>query len=260
MRKQEGQTAPWSADPIFQEVYFCNVHRENDKVTRFIRDFYTPHVGSPHFEYNMVFARFINWPDTIRHIGYMHEHTPRQLEDVLNFLGEQGSKVWGGAYVITTHGQKMPKVKYLTEQVLTDIHNLGPLEYWARRGPTPTCSNVAETLQSVMGIGSFLAGQVVADLKNTPGHSLYRAEDRDTFVVAGPGSLRGLQWFLDGKTVTPVTFENSFRFARAYVDANWPVEVPPVDNQDLQNCLCEFDKYCRVATGTGRSKRKYEGT
>ena len=28
---------PWSDDPIFQSTYFCNVRREDDKVTRWIR-------------------------------------------------------------------------------------------------------------------------------------------------------------------------------------------------------------------------------
>ena len=35
-----------------------------------------------------------------------------------------------------------------------------------------------------------------------------------------------------------------------------PVEY---DMQDLQNCLCEFDKYMRILHGTGRSKRGYPG-
>ena len=212
----------------------------------------------------MVFARFINRPETIRHIGYMHEHSPRQLQDVLNFLGSQGAKVWGGAYVITTHGQKMSKVDYLCNQVLYDVWNLRLESLLASPLYTPTCSSMAQMLQNVDGIGSFLAAQVVADLKNTPGHVLYTAEDRDTFVAPGPGSLRGLDWFLAKPDriiprSTPATFPVDFNYARDYVDSHWPDEVPRVDNQDLQNCLCEFDKYCRVATATGRSKRKYDG-
>lgn len=218
---------------------------------------YNPYVHDPMFEYNIVFARFINRPETLSFVGYLREHSPRQLEDVLNFMHDQGSKVWGNAYVITTHGQKMPKTKYLTEQVLDHVNHLCVTGSFAQQ----TCSSTSRVLQKVDGIGSFLAGQVVADLKNTPGHVLYTAPDRDTFVVPGPGSLRGLGWFhYDGqKNVSPTAFESAFRLVRDYVDRHWPAEVPRVDNQDLQNCLCEFDKYCRVVTNTGRSKRGYNG-
>jgi len=261
-RKLAGEAAPWTDDPVFQTTYFCNVHREDDKITRFIRDFYSPHVGDPLFEYNIVFSRFINWPDTIRLVGYMPYHEPRQLADVLHYISGQGSKVWGNAYVITTHGQKMDKVTYLTEQVLKDVKMLNLENLVAGPVYTPTCSSYSRVLQNVDGIGSFLAAQVVADLKNTPGHVLYSAQDKTTFVEPGPGSLRGLKWFFNddiGPSNISTHFHMHFKIVRDYVDANWPADVPPVDNQDLQNCLCEFDKYCRVATGTGRSKRKYNG-
>jgi hypothetical protein len=35
--------------------------------------------------------------------------------------------------------------------------------------------------------------------------------------------------------------------------------IPPIHAQDLQNCLCEFDKYERVRLGEGRPRSKYQG-
>jgi hypothetical protein len=35
--------------------------------------------------------------------------------------------------------------------------------------------------------------------------------------------------------------------------------MPQLHAQDLQNCLCEFDKYERVRLGEGRPKAKYNG-
>lgn len=32
-----------------------------------------------------------------------------------------------------------------------------------------------------------------------------------------------------------------------------------LDAQDLQNCLCEFDKYERVRMGQGRPRSRYPG-
>jgi len=261
-KKEQGLPAPWSADPVFQNTYFCNVHRENDRVTRWIRAAYSPHVAHPLFEYNMVLARFLNRPDSLEAIGFVEEHDTLDVCTTLAGVADAGRPIWGNAYVITTHGQKMDKLAYLA-QVLDLL--------WAQREPirvacrgTPDwpvalCSSASAALQRVDGIGSFLAGQVAADLKNTINHPLHSAPDRHTFVVPGPGSIRGVSWFLNGRSDTTGDFHGAFRIVRDYVDKNWPAEVPPVDNQDLQNCLCEFDKYCRVKNGTGRSKRKYNG-
>lgn len=261
-KKEAGPPAPWSADPVFQTTYFCNVHRENDRVTRWVRRTYSPWVAHPLFEYNMVLARFLNRPDTLEAVGFVEDHhTAGAVIDKLRDRAYCGYTVWGNAYVITTHGQKMDKVVYLA-QVLDAVHGRIETIRGACRGSRytspPTCYTAAGALQLIPGIGSFLAGQVVADLKNTINHPLYSAPDRATFVVPGPGSLRGAGWYVNGdpKSITPTNFMAAMELVRGHVDsAN--LDMPYIDNQDLQNCLCEFDKYCRVRTGTGRSKRKY---
>jgi hypothetical protein len=257
LRKQDGKPRPWSEDPIFQSTYFCNVHRENDKVTKYIRKMYSVAHAHPNFEYNIIFSRFINWPDTLGKVGYIFYHSPDNIKEILYALAEQG-KIWGGAYIVSTHGQSMSKIDYLVDQVLETVNarNLGSQVRGAG-----TLEAAYKILKTVDGIGSFLAAQIIADLKNTSNYELNTAPDRYTFVAHGPGSLRGASWFHYGKpeNVTPGTFTRHFQTIREYVDQNWPVGTPIICNQDLQNCLCEFDKYCRVLTGTGRSKRGYNG-
>lgn len=259
-KKRLGQPKPWSDNHVFQTTYFCNVHREDDKVTKWIREFYSPHVHHTLFEYNIILSRFLNWPETLDFIGFQHTHDPGYLLELLERRASLGHKVWGGAYVITTHGIPMPKATYLCRNVLDDVYEaIEGLRNACLRG---SCGATSRALQGIEGIGSFLAAQVVADLKNTEGHPLRKAEDWHTFVEPGPGSLRGLSWFHFGEPnrVSVKSFDYFFQQVRDYVDNHWPAEVPKVHNQDLQNCLCEFDKFCRVSTGSGRSKRGYNGT
>lgn len=212
------------------------------------------------FEYNVIFSRFINWPHTIAAVGYMHDHRPDELLAKLEELAkDKVSNVWGNAYVITTHGIPMPKAKYLCENVLGAAYRR--LDWLRASCRGPSCGVAAQALQEIEGIGSFLSAQIVADLKNTRNHPLSGAPDRATFVLPGPGSIRGLSWIVYGepKGVTESTFQWYFDALRRWLNDHWPAGVPEVDNQDLQNCLCEFDKYCRVGTGTGKSKRKYNG-
>lgn len=259
IKKEANRDKPWTSDPIFQKTYFCNVHREDDKVTRWIRSFYSRRVGDRMFEYNIIFSRFINNVATLEDCGYLEDHNPDELLEYLEQRATDGLKVWGGAYVITTHGIPMPKARYLCDNVLgAAFRALERPGHPARGG---SCTLAAEALQEIEGVGSFLAGQIVADLKNTPGHPLSKAFDKPFFVTPGPGSLRGLSWIFSGgpKGVTESNFMHYFNNLRTWVDQHWPPGVTPVDNQDLQNCLCEFDKYCRVTTGTGKSKRNYAG-
>lgn len=258
-RKEQGFLAPWSDDPVFQRTYFCNVRREDDKVTKWVRNFYSPYVDHPLFEYNILLARFLNWPPTLKEVGFVEEH-PGLVEQDLEMLASRGEKIWGNAYVITTHGIKMPKLHYLCRNVLPAAYR-ALSNYRTRWGHT-TCHAMADRLQEIEGVGNFLSAQVVADVKNTLKHPLTQAEDWWTFVQPGPGSLRGASWWRHNNPneLSLSMFSTTFSAIREYVDAHWPDEVPKICNQDLQNCLCEFDKYMRVRNGTGRSKRLYNGT
>lgn len=277
--KQMGAKKPWVDDPVFQQTYFCNVHRENDKVTKWIRENWSPEkIGRNNYEFCMIVARFLNWPPTLEAITDpiiqargefgMPEFNKEWcdiLERRLTELAADGTKIWGNAYVITSHGMPMPKVTYLCQHLLPDAYRA--LRDLNAPGAQGSCGGMASALQRITGIGSFLAGQIVADLKNTKEHPLYTAPDKKEFVVPGPGSIRGLNWWHVGSEKGPVTERNFSRYflvqgPRQQVDACFENDpfMPYIDNQDLQNCLCEFDKYCRVRTGTGRSKRKYPGS
>lgn len=257
-RKEVQDLLPWSDDPVFQRTYFCNVRREADKVTKWIRDFYSPFVNDPSFEYNIILSRFINWPATLNYIGYRSSHDPEGLQSDILAAGDQQGKIWGGAYIITTHGIPMCKVAYLVDHVLEGVDKAYPATVeGTRKG---SCAQAAHALQRVEGIGSFLSGQIVADLKNTKGHPLQSAVDWRTFVTPGPGSLKGASWFHYGEPgrVTMSNFQRHFSEIREYVNTHSPI-AREICNQDLQNCLCEYDKYMRVKSGTGKSKRNYNG-
>lgn len=212
------------------------------------------------FEYNILLSRFLNNVETLEHVGFQYSHQPDVLLEKLEQLANHGIKVWGNAYVITTHGIPMPKATYLCRNVLSDASIVCQNRRNSLRGVS--CHLAAEALEGIEGVGSFLSAQIVADLKNTPGHPLSISIDKDNFVQCGPGSLRGASWFHYNEIgkVTPSNFDAHFNAIRKWVNENWPDNVPKIDNQDLQNALCEFDKFMRVKNGTGRSKRSYDGS
>ena len=245
--KESGLPKPWTSDPVFQRTYFTNVHREDDRVTRWIREHYTVQLLGEYYEPAIVAARIFNRISTLEHFRFKwFPISQPRLNDLLQEWGDT-NKTWGNAYVITTHGQKMSKVDFCV-RLLQEAEDKLPVPFtW----DDIQCQNWYEHLMKIDGIGSFLAAQVVADLKNTPNHPLSQADDWYTFSAPGPGSLRGLTWY-HSKKITPSTYRQAIMDVAS--DLNWEHCM-----QDLQNCMCEFDKYCRVLTGAGRSKRTYPG-
>jgi len=215
-------------------------------------------------EYNIIVARLLNKPTTLAILGHIDIHDPEYVRKVLNEIKHNGETVWGGAYLVSTHGMSMDKIDYLCDCVLGSVY----AQYdavqracgWPLGGGRPSLKAAHTALQAVEGLASFMAAQVVADLKNTRGHPLQDAEDWRTFVAYGPGSLRGVSWFMYGTAahISKATFQADIREIREYVESYIPW-VADICNQDLQNCLCEYDKYMRVSRGVGRSKRIYYG-
>jgi len=228
------------------------VHREDDRVTRWIRENYTLQHFGENYELAIMAARIFNRPETLAQLEFLFYSGEKfdhdMLENILYRMRENGEQIWSGAYVITTHGIKMSKLNYCVDLLEDAAKNFLPVGQFIDQD---TCLTHYYWLKKISGLGSFLSAQIVADLKNTPRHPLSQAVDWKTFSAPGPGSLRGLSWYF-GTNITTSKYEEAIEIVAS--ELGWSDCM-----QDLQNCMCEFDKYCRVFSGTGRSKRKYAG-
>ena len=153
--------------------------------------------------------------------------------------------------MITTSNYTGPKDIYLADRLL------GPM--WDNRDQLrPTRNDTLESffnrLTSITGVGTFTAGQVVADVKYTA--VLRDASDWWTWAAPGPGSRRGLNRVL-GRHHEQSWPGKSWHNALGEL-VNWLGKQGEVHHaQDVQNCLCEFDKYERVRLGQGKAKQRY---
>ncbi len=249
--REAGHPKPWSSDPVFQTVYFCNADREDDKVTKWIRQNFHPSYMSVIVP-NMIMARMVNKPDSLARLEWPWGRFSSEL--FCNVMHQKGT--WGSAYIVSTNGRQQPKHEYIAGLLERAWQQF---EGYPGAGGIPNLNTAHSRLQGLPGLGSFMAAQVVADLKNQPGCVLNKSSDWHTFAAHGPGSLRGLSWF-HGESVTPSIFMDRLVSARQWCYNNgYKGVVEELCNQNLQNCFCEFDKYMRVAGGHGRSKRKYDG-
>jgi hypothetical protein len=109
-------------------------------------------------------------------------------------------------------------------------------------------------------MGSFVAAQIVADLKYVP--PLKHARDWMTFAAPGPGSKRRLNRVLGRPADAPWRDDDTWRvgFRRLHEEIKPELErmgLGDLHAQDLQNCLCEMDKYERTGLGEGKPKRRF---
>jgi hypothetical protein len=259
-KRRAGLPKPWTDDPILQSYRFCNVFREDDTETMWLAENWrTPNKNDPDFWFAALVFRLTNWHETAEELGYPVPWNPIKFMGVIEHRLAQGKKTFSGAYMITTHTTKMPKSKYLARS-LTKI--------WERREEIrprqkDSLSYFCNRLISCFDISGFLAGQVIADAKYATPH-LEKAPDWWDFVVSGPGSRRGLNRLL-GQDTNTACRESDFQhyvglLLGGHIDEFLEDQgIPRMHAQDVQNCLCEFDKYERVRLGEGRPKQRYNG-
>lgn len=259
--KERGSPRPWTQDPVLQSYRFCNVHREDDEVTRWIRvNWREPYSSFEDLWHLMCLARWINEPGTLRQYQERNKKFPawsrKTLMEVHGLRQGLGVRFFNPAYMITTAGKKQDKVEYLCDKL--------DLLWKSRKGFRPrredTLNSWHMLLSGFDGLGSFLAGQVVADMRYVD--PLRQATDWRTFACPGPGSRRGLARVV-GRGASYAWNESDWRQAhyKLQVRVNQMLRRHKIElhGQDLQNCLCEFDKYERTRLGEGRPKQRYAG-
>ncbi len=247
-----------SADPHMGLVRYCNVRREEDKVTKWIAENWRkPNAKSPMLGAGMALARMVNYIPSLQAIGKMPLNVLmlERAKEVLQVQRANGGKIWTSAYTISTNGHSMDKLDYVFDKVLRPVYEHMKDGYGGVL-PGTLLGDYHEYLISFNGLGSFLAAQIVADMKNTDGNPLKEsAHDWQTWSAPGPGSLKGLTAYF-GVRVGPSTYHARIKQCWAEVQFLLPLDLQELHMQDFQNCLCEFSKYCRVKEG-GHVRNKY---
>jgi hypothetical protein len=265
LSKAAGDAPPWTSDATMLKYRFCNVFRELDKVTVWLRENWRePYADSEHLWIAICLARQVNWPETLAEVGFpVNGFDPAAVWDRLEARKAKGEKVYTGAYMISAPAGQyagMAKPQYTAEVVVGSV--------WAARaefhamfagGRQPTLEEVHSWLRQFRGWGDFMAYEVVTDLRHT--RYLRNAPDINTWAVAGPGAIRGLHR-LHGrpykKSLTQKRAGEEMCELLELSKTALPDFVPPLELREIEHSLCETDKWLRVAAGEGRLRSKYQ--
>lgn len=261
-KRQQQRPKPWTNDPILQSYRFCNVYRELDTVTMWIRrNWREPFKDHPNLWFAMCVARQINLPETLEEIGFPKTWQPERVRKIMKARAERGEKVYTGAYIITAGGQSGSKVDYTVDKVLSNIYNDRHSHRFfneeLKKGGNLRLAHYF--LSKYNGFGPFLSYEVVTDLRWT--RYLHGANDTHYWANAGPGAKRGLNRLFGRPTKYRIGQEQAneeMKYLLAHGMFCLPT-LPKIEMRDIEHSLCETDKYLRVKNGEGRPRSKYDG-
>jgi hypothetical protein len=268
-RFERGDPYPWTNDPILREFRFTNIHREDDAVSQhYQKSVRNRYADSPLVLPGTVMYRWFNRISTcdvlfnepkLSNLTVFEEYI--QTNDIgvlVHVIGSMPPPHVTGSFIITG------KPGYSKgEGVCHYVHGWCQRD-WRKQWEVwqkfpPLLFEVNEWIKGE-GLGSFMRGQIIADLKYLP--FLLKAEDWWTWAAPGPGSLRGLNIVLNRPMDTPWLsgewLTELERLSRTVNPMLNKMGLENLHNQDLQNCLCEWSKYTKTANGWGQPRQVFK--
>lgn len=264
LAREAGKAAPWTDDEILQSYRFCNVRRMDDKVSKWLLDhWYGPHFNHPNMLYACAFARFINRPESLSLITddvfvkfkglFSWSIDWERVKTILRKHRDNGNTVFNGAYMVRGN-DGMDKIECVVDYYVKPLREMSKL--FDPFHMETTWTNICGSY----GMGSFMAGQIVADLRWAFANNW--ADEAKVWAPMGPGSKRGMNRVHGRDKDAPLSqkeFENELADLTVVLTDADPDILGRLEAIDLQNCLCEFDKHERTLFEDRRPKQLYRG-
>jgi len=271
----EKKAPPWTNDPILRTARFTNVYRELDPGTDYlIRNILETSHSDQDKIFNVMVYRLIGRLETFKRIGFqsVDSFDSSKFEEVLKQVRDvEGSSPFSGAYTVCAYSKlgshdKVENVARLFSALQDRFPNL-----YARIKKCRRAEEAYNELKSTNGFGRFLSYQVLVDLLyplNMKNGEPLLPFSHDEWAIAGPGARKGIDFLLKDKLAPKeldvmrwLRYNQRQEFERVKLSFPYrkdklgrPIELTLAN---IQNCLCEYYKYYKIKTGTGRARRNF---
>lgn len=246
--KERGETYV-SPDYRMNEIRYCNVRREDDRVTKALRSSWMkPEDNGNGLPFIAYLARRLNTEKAFLTLPRPKNASFEHLFDLMD--GKQGIHMKAGIYTvypIAGKGHAYSDAFYTSENFKL---------YGGEDLRTETLDESFKKLSRFKQAGPFFTAQMIADLKRTK--FLSGASDWWDWAAMGPGSKRGLNRIygddLESNSGNK-EFLDRLKKVRDTVEPMLDSSVPRLCLQDWQNIMCETDKYLRFYDNPPTGKR-----
>src|SRR5208337_2243544 len=124
LKKEAGLPRPWTDDPLLRDYKFCCVCREDDRGTKGTAAVYRePYKNDTELWFALLVARrAVNWPDTLRELGYPVPWSPEHYKMVIRSRQASGQKAYEAqAYKVMVSGKAGEQADLIVRHVLNPI-------------------------------------------------------------------------------------------------------------------------------------------
>ena len=262
LAKEAGKSPPWTDDPILRRFRFTNPRRMDDKVSDWLyQNWYKPYFNHPNMVLAVVLARHFNQPSTLKYVGFPSKWEPDKMYHRLLKMKAKfpGRSVFNGAYMIRSSSGSSPifypdKCEMVIRETVQQFVD-NPIDL-----DTDSMENSVEAVTQYRNFGTFMAGQVVSDLRWAVKG---KWKDKNTWAAIGPGSRKGMNNYQgrDPKfNLKQEQFIKELREVRIKAKEKLPATIfNRLEMGDLQNCFCEIFKYEKGIQGIGKPKQNDPG-
>lgn len=268
LKRDAGESWPWTDDPHLRAWRFTNIFREDDRTTKWLQknirgplsDAITSredNVGRLKLVEAVVIARWFTRISTWEIVKdlLLNEWDSREAYRRLQYV----SPCFTAAFIIVgfPHQSKLNGVLQAIDQARRQLPRMVPS--WET-----SLEQTWKDIKTIDYLGGFLAHEIVQDLNHTV--ILKDALDVNSWSHLGPGATRGMSWLVYNH---PNGFANSSGGQKKMLELsiellemsrnpeNWPAEFPPWKLHQVEFTLCEVAKMFRAYHGH-RQKRRYE--
>ena len=272
----------WTTDPIFQSYKFTNVRREHDRESLWlIRNISeNPELSLEDKIYNTILFRAFNKSSTLEIFGAPFKGFVdiKQALDIAESYPDPKYVWYTSAF--NMGGIKTVMGKMMDKDTLEHPHSMKirPLYMYniirtdnvihEQILNASSQLEVFNIITSIPGFAKFMAYQVFVDFTYIPEFPFSENE----FTISGPGCSRGISVLfddMDGMNDEEAIFwirdnfenwcrERDIEFDVKSLFSDLPEHDRCLNVMSIENCFCEFSKYHRAYSGTGRPRVKYK--
>ena len=265
IKKLNGDTPPWTNDPILKTYKFCNSYRVNDRVSQYLLK-NVIYNGKTYKDEDMLFRIILfklfnkesTWELLIKEFKDITLSTfdMKEYSNVLTNAINNNIKIYNDAYIscaTKAFGYDRKHDNHLA--LLNKMFIIDKVQDKILK-----CTNMEQAFNIIKSyplIGNFMAYQLITDIN----YSNIVDWKEDEFTVAGPGSLRGIKkCFIDKGNLSN---EDIIRYMYNHQEEEFKrlnLDFKTIGNRklqliDIQNIFCELDKYCREKVPSLKSNR-----
>ena len=265
IKKLNGDTPPWTNDPILKTYKFCNSYRVNDRVSQYLLK-NVIYNGKTYKDEDILFRIILfkifnkesTWELLLKEFKDITLSTfdMKEYSNVLTNAINNNIKIYNDAYIscaTKSFGYDRKHDNHLA--LLNKMFIIDKVQDKILK-----CTNMEQAFNIIKSyplIGNFMAYQLITDIN----YSDVVNWKEDEFTVAGPGSLRGIKkCFIDKVNLSN---EDIIRYMYNHQEEEFKrlnLDFKTIGNRklqliDIQNIFCELDKYCREKVPSLKSNR-----